>query len=88
MVQIGAQPDLFKPRGGCGLELFAADAAQPTAAGAEPIRTRTMARLLALQGHPERALSIYDELLAVDTDPKLLAEAEELRARQLDGTLN
>ena len=30
----------------------------------EPIRTRTMAQLLAAQGHPDRALSIYRYLLA------------------------
>jgi hypothetical protein len=30
----------------------------------EPIRTRSMARLLAAQGHKERALAIYEELLA------------------------
>lgn len=30
----------------------------------EPIQTRTMARLLASQGHRERALKIYDRLLA------------------------
>jgi hypothetical protein len=32
----------------------------------EPIRTRSMAKLLAAQGHPERALSIYAYLLAHD----------------------
>lgn len=47
----------------------------------EPIRTRTMARLLAGQGHKQRALSIYDFLLASDSDPELRAEAERLRAQ-------
>jgi hypothetical protein len=46
----------------------------------EPIRTRTMAKLLAAQGHRERALSIYDHLLSKDaSDPALLAEADALR---------
>ncbi len=46
----------------------------------EPIRTRTMARLLAAQGHRLRALAIYDGLLARDgADPGLRAEAELLR---------
>ncbi len=49
------------------------------AADAEPIRTRTMARLLAAQGHPARALAIYDALMADDPDPSLRAEAERLR---------
>lgn len=49
----------------------------------EPIRTRTMARLLASQGHPERALSIYDFLLASPgADPALRAEADALRANR------
>lgn len=48
----------------------------------EPIRTRTMARLLASQGHRSRALSIYDELLAADaSDATLREEAEALRAQ-------
>jgi hypothetical protein len=46
----------------------------------EPIRTRSMARLLASQGHRERALAIYEELLARDsTDARLQAEAEAVR---------
>lgn len=46
----------------------------------EPIRTHSMARLLAHQGHRERALAIYEELLARHTDePTLLEEAEILR---------
>jgi hypothetical protein len=46
----------------------------------EPIRTRSMARLLAGQGHRARALAIYDALLAVDaSDASLRAEADALR---------
>jgi hypothetical protein len=46
----------------------------------EPIRTRSMARLLASQGHHQRALSIYDALLAAGaSDPLLEAEATALR---------
>ncbi|HTU63424.1 MAG TPA: hypothetical protein VMF89_33410 [Polyangiales bacterium] len=56
--------------------------AQTQAAAEEPIRTRTMARLLAMQGHPARALAIYDALMATDPDPSLRAEAEQLRSRE------
>lgn len=53
----------------------------PPATCQEPIRTRTMAKLLASQGHPERALSIYDYLLArPGADNTLRAEAEALRS--------
>jgi hypothetical protein len=46
----------------------------------EPIRTHSMARLLASQGHKERALAIYEELLAKnDGDEALFREAEDLR---------
>jgi hypothetical protein len=46
----------------------------------EPIRTRSMARLLAGQGHRKRALKIYDALLAIDgSDESLRAEADALR---------
>jgi hypothetical protein len=46
----------------------------------EPIRTHSMARLLAAQGHVARALAIYDELIAKDpTHAVLLEEAERLR---------
>lgn len=49
-------------------------------AGEEPIRTRSMARLLAGQGHRARALKIYDALLAADaSDEALRAEADALR---------
>ncbi len=49
----------------------------------EPIRTRTMAKLLLSQGHPERALSIYEALIADGaSDPVLLEEAEALRGLQ------
>jgi hypothetical protein len=48
--------------------------------GGDPIRTRGMAKLLALQGYKDRALSIYDELLAAEPDnAELRAEAERLR---------
>jgi hypothetical protein len=46
----------------------------------EPIRTRSMAQLLAAQGHRERALAIYEELIAQDsTDRALEREAAALR---------
>jgi len=46
----------------------------------EPIRTRSMAQLLAAQGHRERALAIYEELMAKDSsDPSLEREAAGLR---------
>jgi hypothetical protein len=46
----------------------------------EPIRTRTMARLLAAQGHRERALLIYEELLAQNgPDGAMHEEAEAVR---------
>ena len=46
----------------------------------EPIRTRSMARLLAGQGHRDRALAIYDALLALDaSDASLRDEADALR---------
>lgn len=49
----------------------------------EPIRTRTMARLLAAQGHPARALAIYEYLLVQGNgDASLRAEAEQLRCAQ------
>jgi hypothetical protein len=46
----------------------------------DPIRTRGMAKLLALQGYRDRALSIYDELIAAEPDnAELRAEADRLR---------
>ncbi|MFI5309347.1 MAG: hypothetical protein ACHQ53_18475 [Polyangiales bacterium] len=46
----------------------------------EPIRTRSMARLLAVQGHKERALAIYAELIEQQTEsPALREEAEAVR---------
>ncbi len=46
----------------------------------EPIRTRSMARLLAAQGHRERALAIYEELLGQNSeDPGLRDEAAAMR---------
>jgi hypothetical protein len=50
----------------------------------EPIRTRSMARLLASQGHHQRALAIYDLLLSAnDADASLRAEADTLRGQLL-----
>lgn len=47
----------------------------------EPIRTRTMAQLLAAQGHPDRALSIYRYLFARDPgNASLHAEITALEA--------
>ena len=57
--------------------------APPTAddaAAYEPIRTRTMARLLAQQGAYARALRMYDAILEEDPDPRLQHEADALRA--------
>jgi hypothetical protein len=46
----------------------------------EPIRTRSMARLLASQGEPARALAIYEALIAIGcTDATLYAELEAAR---------
>ncbi len=46
----------------------------------EPIRTRSMARLLATQGHRERALAIYEELCARNSEDRdLRGEADRLR---------
>jgi hypothetical protein len=54
--------------------------AEEPRSGSEPIRTRTMARLLAGHGYKARALSIYDELLARRPDDSdLRAEADTLR---------
>jgi hypothetical protein len=48
----------------------------------EPIRTRTMARLLAAQGYRARALAIYQALLAENpSDTELHAERERLQAQ-------
>ncbi|HET8939397.1 MAG TPA: hypothetical protein VFN67_38390, partial [Polyangiales bacterium] len=48
--------------------------------GADPIRTRGMAKLLALQGYKDRALSIYEELIAAEPgNAELRAEADRLR---------
>jgi hypothetical protein len=46
----------------------------------EPIRTRSMAQLLAAQGHRERALAIYEELIGRNSaDRSLEREAASLR---------
>jgi hypothetical protein len=48
----------------------------------EPFPTRTMARILADQGHFRRSLAIYAKLLQEHpSDPELGAEAEEVRSR-------
>jgi len=48
----------------------------------EPFPTRTMARILADQGHFKRALAIYAALLRSEPrNPDLRAEADEVRAR-------
>jgi hypothetical protein len=48
----------------------------------EPIRTRTMARLLAAQGYRARALAIYQALIAENpADTELHAEAERVHAQ-------
>jgi hypothetical protein len=47
----------------------------------EPIRTRTMARLLSAQGYRKRALAIYDELLTRHPEDTVLREeAQAVRA--------
>lgn len=62
---------------------IAAAPSEPDEEAGEPIRTLTIARLLARQGYYDRSLSIYEELLAENTeDPDLRAEAEQVRAQQ------
>jgi hypothetical protein len=62
------------------LEPDTSERAEATVA-TEPIRTRTMARLLAAQGYRKRALAMYDELLAAkQDDAELRDEAERLRS--------
>jgi hypothetical protein len=52
----------------------------------EPIRTRSMARLLASQGQHDRALAIYEALVAANGgDTALLAELEAVRQLALAG---
>ena len=56
--------------------------------GQEPIRTRTMAQVLAGQGELGRALGIYEELVAkAPDDPELRAEADEVRRRSSAGQI-
>jgi len=72
-----AKPAKTKPDN----EQASAAAGGDESGGPDPIRTLTMARLLAMQGYRKRALSIYDELLARDPDDaKLRAEADRLRS--------
>ncbi len=55
---------------------------EPAPLPPEPIRTRTMARLLGSQGHHARALSIYRELVAAaPDDAELAAEADACALR-------
>lgn len=59
----------------------AGDADNLPALEPEPIRTRTMARLLAAQGYRERALAMYRTLLAASpSDAELQHELERLIA--------
>jgi len=52
---------------------------------ASPIRTRTLARLLAEQGHGARALAIYEELIAASPgDLTLVREAHAIGAEPSD----
>ena len=47
----------------------------------EPIRTVSMARLLASQGHRERALAIYEELIAQNSEDASLQDAAQALRR-------
>jgi hypothetical protein len=61
----------------------AAERCEAVPEGGEPIRTRTMAKLLARQGYRLRALAIYEHLLArTPDDAALRAEADQLRASE------
>ncbi len=54
----------------------------PTATFEEPFPTRTMARILAEQGHYKRSLAIYTSLIrSKPDDSELEAEAAEVRSR-------
>lgn len=67
-------------------ELAPTPARPPAKTCQEPIRTRTMARLLGKQGYRDRALSIYDCLLAeTPDDASLRDEAEILRNNEVPG---
>ena len=81
-----AQPQPVEPSPPVPLETSSPGASsseeRPQRVQNEPIRTRTMARLLAAQGYRLRALAIYDELLArPGADDSLRREAETLRSR-------
>jgi hypothetical protein len=57
----------------------------PPPSGGEPIETKTMAHLLAEQGHTRRALGIYHKLLEQRPgDPELEGLIEKLRNRRRD----
>lgn len=65
-------------------ELKTAAAADAGVAEASPIRTRTLARLLAEQGHTADALAIYEELITANVDDlSLVREAGALRSRRV-----
>lgn len=52
----------------------------PATVWEEPIRTRTLAKLLAMQGYQERALGMYEWLLVQEPDDELLrGEISRLR---------
>jgi hypothetical protein len=94
---VGARAEAAQPRSAAPALAIVSVAPAPTPAAAaaaliaeerpqrvqhEPIRTRTMARLLAAQGYRQRALAIYEELLAqAGADDGLRQEAAALRAR-------
>ncbi|MET0339888.1 MAG: hypothetical protein ABW252_02760 [Polyangiales bacterium] len=75
--------DASEPAAGPGDVAVAVDPSdpEPTNAAGEPIRTRTMARLLASQGYVDRALVIYEHLLAeAPDDDTLRVEVDKARA--------
>jgi hypothetical protein len=78
----GPEPAATVPEAAAAAPVPAAPSTAPVVPECdEPIRTRSMARLLASQGYPERALAIYAYLLAKDgSDPALALEAAALRA--------
>ncbi len=62
-------------------EVTGASNSPEVSAAPEPIRTRTMARLLAVQGHRDRAVRIYRELLGQDpSNTRVRNELAELLA--------
>lgn len=63
-------PDRYKGQGNTAPSESSADrggrVSQSSADAEEPIPTRTMAGLLAAQGHPERAIAIYEQIAALE----------------------